>query len=843
MRNLWVLSTSMLVTVTATLPAWSQEAGEEVSLEEIVVTATKRNTDLQKTSISIQVVSGEQLKAEGRKRVDEIMSGTVGVQVQDGPTGASFYMRGFNGTPFSSNSGAPDSATVAVVIDGVVQSRSETVRGGTLDMAQAEVMRGSQSTTLGGNSLVGAVSLVSNQPIFEYAASGSLEVGNYHLLATEGVLNVPLTDNQAIRIAYSSNKRDGYVSSGAGDSDLMNARLKYRWQATDDLNLITTIDHQTIGGNGVTQNTLLYSGNWVPFTNQCPTTPVQGATVNCFGYPYLYAFNNSGVTYRDRSNPWNDGFPKEGWYNNPYYTSTIDSVNVNVALETPIGTLTFIPSYQKTHFTTMEPGLQQPVVHQDQKPTQKQVDLRLASPADSSLIWLGGLYYQYVDSPGLVETISPPGTGTAATTAGFPTPNYCAAAGGAFCYWYRDTREAFSQTLSAYGNVTYPIPFVESLRLIAGARYSADKKGYEVSTAQAGTSIGPSGPYNYNTASGTATYANNGSGAKGEAKWHATTYRAGIEYDLAANAMAYGTVSTGYQPGSISATNGVTPKLRLKQITLGVKSRWFEDSVQANVEAFQSEFYNQSQGGGLFAYVPTNPSNTLPATPTACNGMGAIAASGGTVGVDSYVCATGGTLTVPYLQSRGVDLELSYLPTSSDRIDASIEYLETTQTTPNFTRTAAEITSALGNSTNTTALLSALAANASLFDGKTQQNSPKWNFNTTYSHRFALPGGSSLTPKANWVRKTEYWSSGFGGGVNLSSDASTFARGVQPAYNLYNGYLNWQAADSKFNVSGYVKNITNEAVLLNYNAGRGVAYNFVSLDAPRTYGVTFSANF
>ncbi|MGC3980599.1 MAG: TonB-dependent receptor [Steroidobacteraceae bacterium] len=842
MRNFLICSTSLLVTIAGATPALSQDASE-ISLEEIVVTATKRDTDLQKTLILIQVVSGEQLKAEGRKRIDEIMSGTVGVQVQDSPTGASFYMRGFNGTPFSSNSGAPDSSTVAVVIDGVVQSRSETVRGGTLDMARAEVMRGSQSTTLGGNSLVGAVSLISNQPIFEYAASGSLEVGNYHLLATEGVLNVPVTDNQAIRIAYSSNKRNGYVSSGAGDSDLLNARLKYRWQATDNLNLVATIDHQTIGGNGVTQNTLLYSGSWVPFTNQCPTTPTQGATVNCFGYPYIYAFNNSGVTYRDRSNPWSDGFPKDGWYNNPYYDSTIDSINVNASLETAIGTLTLIPSYQKTHFASMEPGLQQPVVHQDQKPEQKQLDLRFASPGESSIEWLGGLYYQYVDSPGVVETISPPGTGTAATTAGFPTPNYCATAGNAFCYWWRDTRKSFSQTLSAYGNFTYPIPFVESLRLIGGARYSEDKKGYEVSTAQAGTSFGPSTAYNYSTPSGTATYANNGSGAAGEAKWHATTYRAGLEYDVLDNAMAYGTVSTGYQPGSISATNGITPKLRLKQITLGLKSRWLEDSLQTNVEAFRSQFYNQSQGGGLFAYVPTNPSNTVPANPSACSGMGAIAATGGTAGVDSYVCATGGTLTVPYLQSQGADLELSYLPTASDRIDVTVEYLETTQTTPNFTRSDAEITSALGNSTNTAALLSALQASASLFDGKTQQNSPKWNFNTTYSHRFTLPGGSTLTPKANWVHKSEYWSSGFGAGINLSSDAASFARGVQPAYDLYNGYLNWQSADSKFNISSYVKNITNEAILLNYNAGRGVAYNFVSLDAPRTYGVNFSANF
>jgi hypothetical protein len=59
-------------------------------------------------------------------------------------------------------------------------------------------------------------------------------------MTTHGVLNVPLFENQAARIAFSSERRDGYLSSNAGNSNLANYRLKYRWEPSEVLNIVAS---------------------------------------------------------------------------------------------------------------------------------------------------------------------------------------------------------------------------------------------------------------------------------------------------------------------------------------------------------------------------------------------------------------------------------------------------------------------------------------------------------------------------------------------------------------------------------------------------------------------------
>ncbi|HTP38722.1 MAG TPA: TonB-dependent receptor plug domain-containing protein, partial [Steroidobacteraceae bacterium] len=243
--------------------AFAQNAGANSDqLEEVVVTAEKRAVNLQKVPESIQVKQGEDLRREGKKRIDDIMQGTVGIQAQDSQVGVTFFVRGVD-----SSAGMGGVVAVPILVDGVAQSRSESVRGSTLDLGQAEIMRGPQSTTLGANALAGAVSLVSNQPVLnQVAGNGSLEFGDFDKRTMEGVFNAPLSDTTALRVAYSSDKRKGYISAGAGDSDLRNVRAKLRWQPNQDLNSVFTVSQQDIGGNGVQSGVLLSQGYWHPVT-------------------------------------------------------------------------------------------------------------------------------------------------------------------------------------------------------------------------------------------------------------------------------------------------------------------------------------------------------------------------------------------------------------------------------------------------------------------------------------------------------------------------------------------------------------------------------------------------
>ncbi|MFT3907480.1 MAG: TonB-dependent receptor [Steroidobacteraceae bacterium] len=790
-------------------------AESEDALEEVVVTAEKRATNLQKTPISIQVYSGEELKKEGKKRIDEIMNGVVGVQTQGSQVGSSFYMRGVDAGGGGPPGGGPTQSAVAVLIDGVYQNRSEVVRGGTLDVSQVEVMRGTQSTTVGAGALSGAVSLISNNPVFEYQASGNVEVGNYKLLNTEGVLNVPLSSDQALRFAYSSNKRDGYISSGAGDSDLTNARLKYRWKLSDNLDAIVTASHQNIGGNGVSDGVLLYSGHWVPFSGQVAMTGCNPTTTTTYiatmGCPPLFVAVADGVTYKDRSNPWDDGYPANAWPNNPYRDTNIDSYSADINWETGIGKLTVTPSVQHATFMSTEPPRGTSFREQDQAQDTRQFEARLASDASSRIEWLVGAYYYYTNTTGTFHTLIMPGaTGMDSCAVSDPL---------AYCHTWSDTRESSQTTESLYGSATYPV--LDTLRLKGSLRYQRDNKGINTSSADvAGTQEGPSSAYNYVIAN---------------VDWHDITYQGTIEYDVAPQSMLYASYATGYQPGTLDAmTTTGTEKMTLEQVTLGIKNRFFDNRLQVNVEAFNSQYHNRSLQGTLNTSLSTTD-NTV-----TCPGQGATST---VVSIsDTNACVNyPSTPTIPDLLSRGVDLEVNWLPSSKDRVDFTAEYLESVYSSapdvPAYT--AAQLLSLAGvasptsaQSTNADTLASYWNSLVQSYKGLTLQNSPKWSLNATYQHIFDLAGGSTLTPSINGVYKTRYWTQGGGPGANIANPGNSY----QEAYNMFNVYLAWASADGKFNVNGYVKNIENEPIMVNYGT------TYVTLDAPRTFGVSFSAS-
>lgn len=889
MRKIIALAAGQLFAL-ASVPVHAQTAEPTLSLEEVIVTAEKRAVDLQKTAISIQVYNGEDLKKQGKKRIDEIMSGVIGVQSQDSQVGKTFYMRGVDG---GSSSGAPATgagATVAVMIDGVYQARSETIRGGTLDVKQVEVMRGTQSSNVGANALAGAVSLVTNKPVFEYQASGSLEVGNYHLINMEGVLNVPLTDSQALRFAYATNKRDGFVSSGAGDSDITNARLKYRWQASDTLDLVLTASHQNIGGNGVTQGVLTRSGTWQPYnatlnnrynattnpTGTCGGPSQPTCYVAVMGYPQLFGLA-TGPAYYDRANPWDDGYPNGVWPNNPFRDSNIDDYSAEVNWDLGVGTLTVLPSYEQAHFRSAEMprGAGTTWMAEDRLQNTQQIDVRLASKDDGRLKWLvGGYYFNSKFSGTMLNVAYPNATSNAPNPAGTVGNNNCGNVGpvgslpsNSCMTWTRDNLNA-TITKSLYGDMTFSV--LDSLRLKAGLRYSRDKKIAEYSVGPASTSSDPTAP-NYGAYVGGLTgpiYEQWGSTVAGgspasnlrpftgykyrriDHEWTNVAYSTGIEYDLTSEQMVYATYKTGYLPGALN-TMGTLPLYtaanKSNQITLGLKSRFWDNKLQVNTEAFLMDFKDRAFGtnGNLLNVGNTGVGCSIPTGTTPTPYVPA-----------NYQCLLPNVPMTIDQRSKGVDLEVSFVPTSVDRVDLTLEYLDATYTSgakaPTYT--VAQINAAAGGSNDTAAndLITKYSNLRDSYAGVRLQNAPKYSGNLSYSHQFNLPGGSTLTPNINASYKDAYWSQGSGTSGILNPDGTAFSPNQamvkgswvrQDAYTLWNFYTTWVASDGKFSINGYVKNIQNKAILTNLGGEPGSTVPYVSLDAPRTYGVAFSANF
>ncbi|MFT3907017.1 MAG: TonB-dependent receptor [Steroidobacteraceae bacterium] len=795
--------------------AHAQTSGEALSdqLEEVVVTAEKRETNLQKTAMSIQVYKGEELKEQGKKRIDDIMNGVVGVQAADSQVGKTFSIRGVDNGANGGPAGPP-APTVAVVIDGVYQNRSEVVRGGTLDVSQVEVMRGTQTTAVGANALAGAVSLVSNKPVFDYQASGSVEVGDYNLLNMEGVLNLPISGNQALRAAYSTNKRDGYLSSNAGNADLTNARLKYRIKPSDDLDIVLTASSNHIGGNGVSQGVLTYTGRWEPYN-----AANAGSYLTTMGGPagnILFGLlPTPGKTFRDRSNPWDDGYPADVWPNNPYRDTRVNQFSAEINWSTPIGDVTVLPSVQAARFRSAEPprGTGTSWMSEDDVQNTNQVEARLASRPGSAIEWLVGAYYYDMKQP----------KGTFLSVA-YANDSMNACGGTETCYSWTDTRTE-NKTEAAFAQGKYSL--TDALRLIGSLRYSHDTGAGQTTANTLGSITGPSTAFTYNP--------------EIDGTWSATTFRAGIEYDIASQDMLYLTYATGYQPGAVDTMgNTTTLKSTTRQYTAGLKSRFLDDKLQFNIEGFLLKYANR----------PFTSSVTIGSYDF---GMGAIGSP--LVDADYTTLNPNVQITVPTQQSLGADVDITFVPTAEDRIDLSLEYLDATlgsaPAAPKFTvdqiTAAAVANGGVVDTTAASSLLDQYNALVASYNGTTLQNAPKYSGNLTYQHRFSLASGASLSPSLNLAFKDKYWSQsgspapGAGVDVRTALDSGSILR--QDAYFLWNAYLNWSSADGKYTLTGYVKNIANEVVQTNIGGEPGLAgVYYVSLDAPRTFGLTISAS-
>jgi iron complex outermembrane receptor protein len=216
-----------------------------------------------------------------------------------------------------------------------------------------------------------------------------------------------------------------------------------------------------------------------------------------------------------------------------------------------------------------------------------------------------------------------------------------------------------------------------------------------------------------------------------------------------------------------------------------------------------------------------------------------------------------GTATVDNL-SRGVDLEINWLPTAADRLDLTVESLKSTYKgapkVPVFTATqlaaAAVANGGVSNTTLAQSLIDAYNATIPAFDGSQLQNAPKLAINMSYQHRFVLPGGSSLSPSVNGAYKSKYWVQGGVGGITGFTGATDIRTFLNPGHlyrqdgaTIWNAYATWESANGKFSVNGFIRNLQNKPIMTNIGGepgATGIAY--LSLDAPRTFGMTFSAN-
>lgn len=214
---------------------------------DIVVTAQKRETKLQDTPIAVSVVSGEQIAAEARTKLDDALVNAPGVNVQGVSRGFMVSIRGLGlNLPPQNGAGA-----VATNFDGTYNSRGEAASTGFYDLERIETLSGPQSTIYGRNAVGGVVNVISRNP--ELGVLGGYvqgEVGNYSNFRGEGALNLPLADSVALRVAAAGVTRDGYLSNGRDDNKASSLRAKLLVDPGAGLSLLLGYEQTTLGGKG-----------------------------------------------------------------------------------------------------------------------------------------------------------------------------------------------------------------------------------------------------------------------------------------------------------------------------------------------------------------------------------------------------------------------------------------------------------------------------------------------------------------------------------------------------------------------------------------------------------------
>src|SRR5580692_151136 len=180
---------------------WAQVAPPSEELQEIIVTAEKRDSTVQKTPISITAISGSDLQAEGLSDMTSVAQQVPGISFKtSGPGQTEFEMRGLTST-------GGESPTVGFYLDDVALTPAAMAQNGKTvidpslyDLNRVEVLRGPQGTLYGAGSMGGTVKLISNQPdprAFDASAeligSGTDSGGGFNH-TENGMLNLPLAN-------------------------------------------------------------------------------------------------------------------------------------------------------------------------------------------------------------------------------------------------------------------------------------------------------------------------------------------------------------------------------------------------------------------------------------------------------------------------------------------------------------------------------------------------------------------------------------------------------------------------------------------------------------------------
>lgn len=631
------LATAVALALAAQAGAQTAAAPSASQLEEIVVTAERRESNLQSTPIAISALSENLIKQESPRTIADLAMYVPNFSANkiNGFNAASFAMRGVGNTDIIVYNEAP----VAVLVDDFVMPSVQTQLLDAFDVQQVEVLRGPQGTLFGKNTTGGAVVVRTKAPkLNELSFEAQAQAGNFNAFNAQAAINLPLvSDRVSARIVVSSEKEDGWIHNGGtntipaytgyggtyngdgktyGGTEVLTARGKLLWQITDDLKTQATYE-------------MVRDRSQAPIAvNETPAdlSPATGKPYFVFqqlglpGYTGGDVFHQGGTSNRD-------GY----LINMPSgHRVDVDGMYLNTEWKLAPGTVTWVQGYrsQDSSLPSNYTGVVGPLSVFDANRSDRrktwQEEVRFASNNDGPFNYVVGAFYQHDDTKFCVAQIL-----GIYDLFGVPTP------AGAQPGGYNNNPQVLcnaqterSKALFGEGN----FKFSDKLTLTVGARYTEDNKdwiGRQQVFVQQLNATGAFNPaFTYRQLGDLMSAADFNHYSYGVVtdnhSWSVPTYRASLSYQFDRDLFGYGTYSHGFRAGGYNdqvGTSGVaitqderkpTNPEKADSFELGVKAELADRRIRLN----EALFYVQYKDAIRQVVVPVTNANGKPGEET-----------------------------------------------------------------------------------------------------------------------------------------------------------------------------------------------------------------------------------
>ena len=220
-------------------------------IEEVVVTATKKDESIQDLALSIEALDAESLDVNQIYDVSDLAEVTPGLETGKSiGSGSGWTIRGMG----SFGIGAGVISSVVTSVNGHSVNDSVVADAGFFDLERVEVLKGPQGTLFGRNAANGVINFITARPTNEFGGDYNVEIGSFGKIKTEAVVNLPLSDSLRTRLAVMSNKRDGMVTNTVtgnefDDRNDMAFRLSVDYDLSDTTQIQFTYSDQESDDN------------------------------------------------------------------------------------------------------------------------------------------------------------------------------------------------------------------------------------------------------------------------------------------------------------------------------------------------------------------------------------------------------------------------------------------------------------------------------------------------------------------------------------------------------------------------------------------------------------------